>query len=105
MVKVDLITGFLGAGKTTFIRKYADYFIRKGQKINIIENEFGNVSVDSIILKDEACDITQLSGGCMCCTAKVAFQNMLLDMSAGDMTASSSNHPVSMMSMNSLKSC
>lgn len=83
MVKVDLITGFLGAGKTTFIRKYADYFIRKRQKINIIENEFGNVSVDSIILKDEACDITQLSGGCMCCTAKVAFQNMLLDMSAG----------------------
>ena len=39
MVKVDLITGFLGAGKTTFIRRYADYFMRKGQRINIIEND------------------------------------------------------------------
>ncbi len=52
MVKVDLITGFLGAGKTTFIRRYADYFMRKGQRINIIENEFGSVNVDAVMLKD-----------------------------------------------------
>ncbi|MCI9099257.1 MAG: GTP-binding protein [Lachnospiraceae bacterium] len=52
MVKVDLITGFLGAGKTTFIRRYADYFMRKGKRINIIENEFGSVNVDAVMLKD-----------------------------------------------------
>ncbi|MGI6010066.1 MAG: GTP-binding protein [Ruminococcus sp.] len=79
MVKVDLITGFLGSGKTTFIRRYADYLQRQGKKINIIENEFGGVSVDSIVLKDQGCDIRQISGGCMCCTGKIAFQNMLLE--------------------------
>lgn len=79
MVKVDLITGFLGSGKTTFIRRYADYLQRQGKKINIIENEFGGVSVDSIILRDQGCDISQISGGCMCCTGKISFQNMLLD--------------------------
>ena len=52
MVKVDLITGVLGAGKTTFIRRYADYFMRKGKRINIIENEFGSVNVDAVMLKD-----------------------------------------------------
>ena len=79
MVKVDLITGFLGAGKTTFIRRYADYLQRQGNKISIIENEFGGVSVDSIILRDQGCDINQIAGGCMCCTGKISFQNMLLD--------------------------
>lgn len=82
MVKVDLITGFLGAGKTTFIHRYADYFIQKGQKINIIENEFGGINVDSIMLKDKDCEISQIAGGCMCCTAKITFQNMLLDAAA-----------------------
>lgn len=82
MVKVDLITGFLGAGKTTFIRRYADYFMRKGQRINIIENEFGGVNVDAVMLKNEDYDISQIAGGCMCCTAKIAFQNMLLDAAA-----------------------
>ena len=57
MVKVDLITGFLGSGKTTFIRRYADYLQRQEKKINIIENEFGGVSVDSIILRDQGCDM------------------------------------------------
>lgn len=79
MVKVDLITGFLGSGKTTFIRRYADYLQRQEKKINIIENEFGGVSVDSIILRDQGCDISQIAGGCMCCTGKISFQNMLLD--------------------------
>lgn len=82
MTKVDLITGFLGAGKTTFIKKYADYFIRKGEKISIIENEFGGIAVDAVMLKDQACDISQLSGGCMCCTGRVEFENMLLHMAA-----------------------
>jgi len=82
MTKVDLITGFLGAGKTTFIKKYADYFTRKGEKISIIENEFGGIALDAVMLKDQACDGSQLSGGCMCCKGKVEFENMLLDMAA-----------------------
>ena len=43
MVKIDLITGFLGAGKTTFLKKYAEYLIAKGQNIGILENDFGAV--------------------------------------------------------------
>ena len=46
MVKVDLITGFLGSGKTTFIKKYAQYLIDQGYRIGIIENDFGAVNVD-----------------------------------------------------------
>ena len=79
MVKVDLITGFLGSGKTTFIRKYADYLQRQGLKISVIENEFGGASVDSILLKNEDYNVKQIAGGCMCCSAKASFQNLLLD--------------------------
>ena len=46
MVKIDLITGFLGSGKTTFIKKYAKYLIDQGLNIGILENDFGAVNVD-----------------------------------------------------------
>ena len=52
MVKIDLITGFLGAGKTTFLKKYAEYLIAKGQNIGILENDFGAVNVDMMLLQD-----------------------------------------------------
>ena len=52
MVKIDLITGFLGAGKTTFLKKYAEYLIAKGQNIGILENEVGAVNVDMMLLQD-----------------------------------------------------
>ena len=52
MVKVDLITGFLGAGKTTFIRKYAQFLIDSGYHIGILENDFGAVNVDMMLLQD-----------------------------------------------------
>ena len=52
MVKVDLITGFLGSGKTTFIKKYAQYLIDQGYRIGIIENDFGAVNVDMMLLQD-----------------------------------------------------
>lgn len=67
MTKVDLITGFLGSGKTTFIRKYAGYLINKGQHIGIIENDFGAVNVDMMLLNDlegENCELEMVSGGC-----------------------------------------
>ena len=83
MLKVDLITGFLGAGKTTFIKKYVDFLIRKGQKVHIIENEFGPVSVDTKLLKEfqDVCGVSDLTGKCMCCVGKKAFINLLCEAS------------------------
>ena len=52
MVKIDLITGFLGSGKTTFIKKYARYLLDQGLNIGILENDFGAVNVDMMLLKD-----------------------------------------------------
>lgn len=52
MVKIDLITGFLGSGKTTFIKKYAKHLIDKGDNIRILENDYGAVNVDMMLLKD-----------------------------------------------------
>ena len=78
-MKVDLITGFLGAGKTTFIRRYIKYLHRHGQKVRIIENEFGAISVDSQILQEDNCEIQDLTGMCMCCVGKEAFKRMLID--------------------------
>ena len=52
MVKIDLITGFLGSGKTTFIRKYAQYLMDTGNNIGILENDYGAVNVDMMLLQD-----------------------------------------------------
>lgn len=67
MVKIDLITGFLGAGKTTFIRKYAKYLMDNGHNIGILENDFGAVNVDMMLLQDlmgEKCELEMVAGGC-----------------------------------------
>lgn len=67
MVKIDLITGFLGAGKTTFIRAYAGWLIKQGYHIGILENDFGAVNVDRMLLQElegESCEIEMVSGGC-----------------------------------------
>ena len=67
MVKVDLITGFLGSGKTTFIKKYAKYLIESGENICILENDFGAVNVDMMLLQDlmgEKCELEMVAGGC-----------------------------------------
>ena len=53
MIKVDLITGFLGSGKTTFIKKYVRYLLDKGEKIGIIENDYGAINVDMMLLHEE----------------------------------------------------
>ena len=53
MVKIDLITGFLGSGKTTFIKKYAKHLIDKGDNIGILENDYGAVNVDMMLLEEE----------------------------------------------------
>ena len=66
MTKIDLITGILGSGKTTFIKKYAAHLINKGERIAILENDFGAVNVDMMILQDLKCDnctIEMIMGG------------------------------------------
>ena len=67
MVKVDLITGFLGSGKTTFIKKYARYLMNQGYNIGILENDFGAVNVDMMLLRElegEQCELEMVAGGC-----------------------------------------
>ncbi len=67
MVKIDLITGFLGSGKTTFLRLYAEWLIRQGYHIGILENDFGAVNVDMMMLSDlegDHCELEMVSGGC-----------------------------------------
>ena len=52
MVQVDLITGFLGSGKTTFLRRYVQYLVAQGHSVCILENDFGAVNVDAMLLQD-----------------------------------------------------
>ena len=74
---VDLIDGFLGAGKTTFIRRYAAYLEAHGISHVILENEFGAAGVDARLLGG---NVRELSGGCICCGQKVAFHNLLIEL-------------------------
>lgn len=82
MVTVDLITGFLGAGKTTFILRYLHYLQEQGLQVKMIENEFGDVSIDSQLLTEEHCEIADLTGLCMCCVGKDAFIRLLQESAA-----------------------
>ncbi len=67
MTKIDIISGFLGAGKTTFIKKMI-YEVYAGEKLVLIENEFGEVGIDGGFLKDAGVQISELNSGCICCT-------------------------------------
>ncbi len=66
-MKIDIISGFLGAGKTTFIKRLLNTKL-KNEKVVLIENEFGEVSVDTAFLADSKIDIKELSQGCICCS-------------------------------------
>lgn len=81
MTKIDLITGMLGAGKTTFLKKYAGYWISQGKKIAILENDFGAVNVDRMMLQElqsENCQIETISGGCDADCHKRRFKTQLI---------------------------
>lgn len=67
MTKIDIISGFLGAGKTTFIKKMIEE-VFQGQKIVLIENEFGEIGIDGGFLKDAGIEITEMNSGCICCS-------------------------------------
>ncbi|MCR5546307.1 MAG: GTPase (G3E family) [Lachnospiraceae bacterium] len=83
MVKIDLITGFLGSGKTTFIKEYASYFISQKKSIGILENDFGAVNVDMMALKElegEYCELEMVAGGCDADCHKRRFKTKLISM-------------------------
>ena len=64
-IKIDLITGFLGAGKTTFLKKYAAYWMKQGKRISILENDFGAINVDMLLLQElsgEQCEVEMIVG-------------------------------------------
>ena len=67
MTKIDIVSGFLGAGKTTLIKKLLDEAF-KGEKIVLIENEFGEIGIDGGFLKDAGVEITEMNSGCICCS-------------------------------------
>ena len=76
MTKVDIISGFLGAGKTTFIKKLIDQ-VYAGEKLVLIENEFGEIGIDGGFLKDAGIEITEMNSGCICCTLVGDFSEAL----------------------------
>jgi G3E family GTPase len=82
MTKIDIFSGFLGAGKTTLIRKLIKEAYA-GQKIVLIENEFGEIAIDGGFLKDAGVQITEMNSGCICCTLvgdfKVALEKVIED--------------------------
>lgn len=76
MTKVDIISGFLGAGKTTFIKKLLSD-VWAGEKLVLIENEFGEIGIDGGFLKDAGIEITEMNSGCICCTLVGDFSKAL----------------------------
>ncbi|MCI6926420.1 MAG: GTP-binding protein [Butyricicoccus porcorum] len=78
MTKIDIISGFLGAGKTTLIRKLLGGPL-KGKKVVLIENEFGEIGIDGGFLKDAGIEITEMNSGCICCTLVGDFGKALHD--------------------------
>ena len=77
MTKVDIISGFLGAGKTTFIKKLLSD-VWAGEKLVLIENEFGEIGIDGGFLKDAGIEITEMNSGCICCTLVGDFSKALV---------------------------
>ena len=76
MTKIDIFSGFLGAGKTTLIRKLiAEAY--QGEKLVLIENEFGEIAIDGGFLKDAGVEITEMNSGCICCTLVGDFTKAL----------------------------
>lgn len=76
MTKVDIISGFLGAGKTTFIRRLIEQ-VFEGEKLVLIENEFGEIGIDGGFLKDAGIEVTEMNSGCICCTLVGDFSKAL----------------------------
>jgi len=80
MTTIDLFTGFLGAGKTTFIKEYTKWLAETGFSFCVIENEYGAAGVDGTDLENSNIKVLELSGGCICCSLKVGFHDAILQL-------------------------
>lgn len=83
MIPIDLITGFLGSGKTTFIKKYAAYLMENGKRVAILENDFGAINVDMLLLQElmgAGCEVEMIAGGCDKDTHKRRLKTKLISM-------------------------
>ena len=76
MTKVDIISGFLGAGKTTLIKKLLNEAL-KGEKVVLLENEFGEIGIDGGFMKEAGIEITEMNSGCICCSLVGDFETAL----------------------------
>ena len=79
MIKVDVISGFLGAGKTTLIKKLFSHCF-KNEKVVLIENEFGEIGIDGAFLKDAGVNIKEINSGCICCSLVGNFADAMKEM-------------------------
>lgn len=82
MTRLDVVTGFLGAGKTTFLARYLHWLRRQGVRAAVIENEFGRAGVDAAALSAGGARVREISGGCVCCTMKVTLRELLWELAA-----------------------
>lgn len=83
MPQIDLITGFLGSGKTTFIKKYAKFLIRQGLTVGILENDYGAVNIDMVLLEElmgDNCDVEMITGGDGILSHNRRFRTKLISM-------------------------
>ena len=95
MTKIDIFSGFLGAGKTTLIKKLIKESFA-GQKVVLIENEFGEIGIDGGFLKESGIQINELNAGCICCSLVGDFRAALQQVwSSTTPTASLSSPPAS----------
>ncbi|AOY74948.1 CobW family GTP-binding protein [Clostridium formicaceticum] len=78
MIKLDIISGFLGAGKTTFIKRLLQAFEKEEEKVVIVINEFGDVGIDGDLVQQEDYELYEITKGCLCCSLKEDFASTLL---------------------------
>ncbi len=79
IMKIYILGGFLGSGKTTFLMKIADHFLDKGLKVSLLVNEAGTIGVDGATLKSEGYTATELPNGCICCSMAGSMQESLMN--------------------------
>lgn len=79
MIKMDIVSGFLGAGKTTLIKRYLNCLSNADEKVILIENDFGNIGIDKNLFNVGNLDIYEINKGCLCCSLKGTFINTLIE--------------------------
>ncbi|MDU3803341.1 GTP-binding protein [Paraclostridium bifermentans] len=75
MIKIDIVSGFLGSGKTTLIKKMLND--NKNEKVVVLENEFGQIGIDGELIKKDGLEVIELQNGCICCSIKLNFKNTI----------------------------